>query len=429
MASVPVACVAFGGAALVQRGREDACSAGASGSFEGGPTMKCRVLAAVSILMVGLSACGHTERLASVPVNYAKRASVLDLPNARFYVDEPREILAEANRALQREVEYNRSIGRPLPPAKYLALSGGGDDGAFGAGLLVGWTERGERPLFKLVTGISTGALIAPFAFLGSDYDDALTAVYTGIDQKDILVKRPLIAALTDDALSDTTPLYRLISRYMDDATISRIATEYDRGRLLLIATTNLDAARPVIWNIGAIARSGHPKSQELIRRILLASASIPGAFPPVMFDVGVGGVPHQELHVDGGAVAQSFLYPPSLSLRKGASNLARTRTAYIIRNAKLSAPPEETQRRTMSIAGRAIATLIASNGVGDLYRMYTTTKRDGVAFNLAYIENDFIEPYPGLFDRNYMNKLFAYGRTRARLGYRWHSAPPGLSR
>jgi predicted acylesterase/phospholipase RssA len=390
--------------------------------------MRCEVLVAASLLIISLSGCGQTDRLASVPVGDAKKANVLDIPNGRFYVDQPQAILAEANRALHREVAYNRRIGRSLPAAKYLALSGGGDDGAFGAGLLVGWTERGDRPSFKLVTGISTGALIAPFAFLGPDYDDALTAVYTGIDQADILVKRPLIAALTDDALSDTTPLYRLISRYMDDALISRIATEYDRGRLLLIATTNLDAARPVIWNIGAIARSGHPKSQELIRRILLASASIPGAFPPVLFDVQVGGAPHQELHVDGGAVAQSFLYPPSLSLRTGASNVTRTRSAYIIRNAKLSAPPEETQRRTMSIAGRAIATLIASNGVGDLYRMYATTKRDGVAFNLAYIETDFNEPYPGLFDRDYMNKLFAYGRAKARLGYRWHTAPPGLA-
>src|SRR5215212_6275173 len=239
-----------------------------------GPAMRCNVLVAVSLLMVGLSGCGHTDRLASVPVGDAKKASVLDVPNARFYVDQPQAILAEANRALQREVAYNRSIGRSLPSAKYLALSGGGDDGAFGAGLLVGWTERGDRPSFKLVTGISTGALIAPFAFLGPDYD----------------------AALTDDALSDTTPLYRLISRSMDDAMISRIATEYDRGRLLLIATTNLDSARPVIWNIGALARSKRPASQELIRRILLASASIPGAFPPVLFDVDVDGVRHQEL-------------------------------------------------------------------------------------------------------------------------------------
>ena len=390
--------------------------------------MEWRLLIAATLVTAGLAGCGHTDRLASVPASDVKKASVLGIPNARYYIDQPREIVDEAKRALQREIAYNRSLGRSLPPAKYLALSGGGDDGAFGAGLLVGWSERGDRPSFKLVTGISTGALIAPFAFLGSDYDDALTAVYTGIDQKDVLEKRPIIAALTDDALSDTTPLFRLISRYMDDAMIERIAREYDRGRLLLIATTNLDAARPVIWNIGAIARSGHPKSMELIRRILLASAAIPGAFPPVLFDVDVDGVPHQELHVDGGAVAQSFLYPPSVSIKAAASSVDRSRSAYIVRNAKLSASPEQTERRTLSIAGRAIATLIASNGVGDLYRMYTTTRRDGVAFNLAFIESDFDEPYPGLFDRTYMNKLFVYGRDKALSGYRWHSTPPGLA-
>ena len=389
--------------------------------------MRCAAVMIATALATGLAGCGHTDRLASVPVAQLERATVLGIPNARFYVDQPRQILAEARQAFDREVAYNRSIERSMPSAKYLALSGGGDDGAFGAGLLVGWTERGDRPSFKLVTGISTGALIAPFAFLGPEYDGALTAVYTGIDQKDILEKRPLLAALTDDAMSDTTPLYRLISRYLDDKMIAQIAREYDRGRLLLIATTNLDAGRPVIWNIGAIARSGHPKSQELIRRILLASASIPGAFPPVMFDVEVNGSPHQELHVDGGAVAQSFLYPASVSLRSSAS-FERARSAYIIRNAKLSAAPSETERRTLSIAGRAITTLITSNGVGDLYRMYTTTKRDGVAFNLAYIGNDFTEPHPGLFNRDYMNKLFGYGRSKARAGYPWQSVPPGLA-
>jgi hypothetical protein len=390
--------------------------------------MKSFALAIATIVALGTASCGHTDRLASVPVAQAQEASILGLPNARFYIDQPGPMIVEAKSALQRETAFNRNRGRALPPADYLALSGGGDDGAFGAGLLVGWTQHGNRPSFKLVTGISTGALIAPFAFLGPDYDDALTAVYTGIDQKDVLVKRSFLAALTDDGMADTTPLYELISRYLDNQMIDRIAQEYDRGRLLLIATTNLDAGRPVIWNIGAIAKSGHPKSRELIRRILLASASIPGAFPPVMFDVDVAGSPYQELHVDGGAVAQTFLYPPTISLRSVMPEFRRARSAYIIRNAKLTSAPSQTERRTLSIAGRAITTLIASNGVGDLYRMYTTTKRDGVAYNLAFIGADFAEPYPGLFDRAYMNKLFDYGRAKARSGYPWRSAPPSLA-
>jgi hypothetical protein len=390
--------------------------------------VKRPALAAALMAAVGLAGCGHGERLAAAPADQLKHARVLGIANGRFFVDEPGAMVQEGLRSVQREASYHRTLGRDLPPASFLALSGGGDDGAFGAGLLVGWSERGDRPSFKLVTGISTGALIAPFAFLGRDYDDALAKVFTTIDQKDILEKRFILAALTNDGLADTAPLYHLISRYLDEEMIARIVREYDRGRLLLIATTNLDAAQPVIWNIGAIAKSGHSESLGLIRRILLASASIPGAFPPVMFDVETSSGRRQELHVDGGAVAQAFLYPPSVSVR-GAAVPSRRRTAYIIRNGRLAASPEQTKRRTLDIAGRAISTLIASNGVGDLYRMYATTRRDRVAYNLAYIGDDFTEAYPGLFDRTYMNKLYEYGRAKARAGYPWRNAPPGLSR
>jgi hypothetical protein len=383
------------------------------------------LLAAVAAL---LSGCGHTDRLAAVPVTEIKTAKFLGIANARFFVDEPGPMVREGVESVRREIAYYRNLGRELPPANFLAISGGADDGAFGAGLLVGWTERGDRPQFKLVTGISTGALIAPFAFLGAGYDASLREVFTTIDKSMVLEQRSIIAGLTDDALADTTPLYALISRYLDDDMVAAIAREYDRGRLLLIATTHLDAGRPVIWNIGAIAKTGHPKSRDLIRRILLASASIPGAFPPVMFDLDIDGRSYQELHVDGGAVAQAFLYPPTLNVRARSEFASRKRTAYIIRNAKLSAPPSEVNRRTLPIAGRAISTLIASNGVGDMYRMYVTTKRDGVGYNLAYIGEDFTEPYPGLFDRSYMNKLFEYGREKAYRGYSWQRSPPGLA-
>jgi len=227
-----------------------------------------------------------------------------------------------------------------LPTAYMLSLSGGGDNGAFGAGLLVGWTAHGDRPKFKLVTGVSTGALIAPLVFLGPEYDAALTDVYTNIDPSKIYEKRFVLAALTEDALSDTTPLYETISRFIDATMIAKIAAEYEKGRLLLIQTTDLDAGRPVQWNIGAIAASGNPRALDLIRHILLASASIPAAFPPVMFDVEANGKPYQEMHVDGGAVSQAFLIPPSVNLR-----VARARTgyqrkgvvAYIIRNSRLT--------------------------------------------------------------------------------------------
>jgi len=210
---------------------------------------------------------------------------------------------------------------------------------------------------------------------------------------------------------------------------IGKIAQEYDKGRLLMIATTNLDAGRPVIWNIGAIAKSGHPLAKDSIRRILLASASIPGVFPPVMFDIELDGKKFQEMHGDGGATAQTFLYPPSISIRSLTVTTApRARTAYIIRNGKALEEWKETERKTLSIAGRAVSTLISSSGVGDMYRIYGTTKRDGVGFNLALIESDFQEPYKGPFNREYMNKLFEYGREKARAGNPWRKAPPGLA-
>lgn len=382
--------------------------------------VRCLLLLTVGLT---LSACSQTNRLAAVPSGAVARASVIDLPNARFFVTDRAALAAEGRASVGREMAARKAEGRsgPLPTAHFLALSGGGDDGAFGAGLLRGWSERGDRPTFKLVTGISTGALSAPFIFLGPAYDDALTEVYTRSTQSEIFKRRSILAAVTEDALTDTTPLYELISRHLDEAFLDRIAAEYDKGRLLLIATTNLDAAQPVIWNIGAIAKSGGPQRLELVRRILLASAAIPAAFPPVMFDVTADGQAYQEMHVDGGAVAQVFLYPPTLSIRDS----KRRRVAYIIRNGKLSPPQDEVKRQTVSIAGRAIATMIASSGIGDTYRIYATTQRDGVAFNLAFIGDDFQEPYPGPFDPGYMGKLYRYGQDKGRRGV-WQTTPPG---
>ena len=179
----------------------------------------------------------------------------------------PEGFIAEQERALNREAKaVGVGRGGTLPTAYVLSLSGGGDNGAFGAGLLVGWTAHGDRPKFKLVTGVSTGALIAPLVFLGPEYDAALTDVYTNIDPSKIYEKRFILAALTEDALSDTTPLYETISRFIDANMIAKIAAEYEKGRLLLIQTTDLDAGRPVQWNIGAIAASGNPRALDLRR-------------------------------------------------------------------------------------------------------------------------------------------------------------------
>ncbi|MEX0808149.1 MAG: patatin-like phospholipase family protein [Dongiaceae bacterium] len=393
-------------------------------------------LAAVAVLSISvLQACSAPERLVAVPQDLTTRAEIPGIRNARFWPSDPasmQHMTDVAYAAVQAEEAAGAVVDADgnLPPVSFLAVSGGGDDGAFGAGLLVGWTAHGTRPEFKLVTGVSTGALTAPFAFLGPDYDDELRAVYTGISAADIYEERGILAALFDDALSDTTPLQATVAKHFTEELMHAIAEAYGKGRILLIASTDLDSRRPVIWDLGAIASSGSPDALNLIRKILVASAAIPGAFPPVMIDVVAGGRSYQEMHVDGGAVSQAFIYPPQLNVAALSEEygISRERTAYIIRNARLDPDWASTERQTMSIAGRAIATLIQSQGIGDLYRMYLETGRDGVDYNLAFIGPEFDTPGGGDFDPVYMGALFEYGYALGSAGYPWHKNPPGFA-
>ena len=388
-------------------------------------------LVAMLLMSIGFTTgCSIPERGPGVPQADTARALPLGIPNARFFADgDPAGMIEEANQAADRERLALRAASKSttrLPSVEYLAVSGGGDNGAFGAGLLNGWTEAGTRPEFKMVTGVSTGALIAPFAFLGPEYDAALRDAYTSMTPTKVFRLRGYAAALFDDAMADTGPLAETIASFANEKMFAAIAREYQKGRLLLIGTTDLDAQRPVIWNIGAIAASGKPGSLELFRKILRASAAIPGAFQPVLIDVEIDGKQYQEMHVDGGAIAQLFLYPPSIDL--SAEGAKRKRTAYIIRNARLDPDYAASERRTISIAGRAISTMLASSGRNDVLRTYFVTQRDGVAYNLAYIGSDFVAPpKSGEFDQSYMRTLYDYGFRQAKEGQSWHRAPPGL--
>jgi predicted acylesterase/phospholipase RssA len=382
---------------------------------------------------LGLSGCARPTRLAAVPRGRASAATILGVPNERFF---PLERSGQA--ALQREFvaaarRYLLSRGLPDDLAALdldlLGISGGGENGAFGAGLLNGWTERGGRPTFFLVTGISTGALSAPFAFLGSARDAQLKSVYTGITLADVAEQRGYTAAIWDDGMADNSPLFRTISRYLDDGMLADIARAYDAGRLLLVGTSDLDAQMPAIWNIGAIARSGHPKALDTVRRVLLASSAIPGAFAPVLFDATLDGQRYQELHVDGGAFAQVFLYPPSVSqlrqeriARKLSTAPAR---AWVIRNGRLDPEWASVDRRTLGIVGRAVTSMIAASGYNDVRRIYAAAERDGVDFNLAFIGRDFTVEYDKPFDQSYMRPLYDYGRQLALDGNAWVKRPP----
>ena len=388
-------------------------------------------VAATAGLAAMLPGCSTPVRGPAVPLGRTTEASVLGIPNERFfpfYGTEPLE--AEFTAATDR---LRRAQGlapdADLPEVQLLAVSGGGENGAFGAGLLCGWSDYGNRPVFELVTGVSTGALTAPFAYLGSSYDPQLRTVYTELKASSVLERRALTAALFDDAMADNSPLFKTISIYLNESMLVALGRSYDEGRLLLIGTSDLDAQQPVIWNIGAIAKSGHPRALDTIRRILLASAAIPGAFPPTLFDVSLDGVAYQEMHVDGGAFAQAFLYPAGVTRQRRARMAGDRRVmparAFVIRNGRLDPDWAATERSTMGIAARAISTMIAASGINDVIRMYNATRRDGIDFNLAYIGSDFNEKLPAPFDQGYMRALFDYGYQRARRGYEWAKQPP----
>jgi predicted acylesterase/phospholipase RssA len=377
-----------------------------------------------------LTSCATPSRLPAVPDALTGRAQVL-VPNARFFSDRDDPVMFdEWRKSYVNEAAWLKASGHtgPLPPAAFLTISGGGGDGAFGAGLLNGWTESGARPEFKLVTGVSTGALIAPFAFLGPKYDHALKEAYTDTTDNDIYKKRRFTAVLFNDGMANTIPMGNLISKYMNRDMLDAIAAEYAKGRLLLVGTTNLDTREPVIWNMGAIAASKDPAAVKLFHQVIRASASIPGAFAPTMIDVTVNGVRYQEMHVDGGVTRQVFMYPPNLDLAAVSSALGggdRKRTVYIIRNSRLDADWASVDRRTLTIANRAVSSLIQTQGEGDLIRMYLTSTRDHVDYNLAYIPVTFTVPQKSEFDETYMRALFERGREMAAHGYPWAKYPP----
>jgi predicted patatin/cPLA2 family phospholipase len=393
-------------------------------------TIRKQLLAALVAPLL-IAGCTTTQRLTAVPAASALQADTGFGP-VRFLVGrETDSFAAEAHASLVKErawQEANGSAG-PLPAANFLAISGGGDNGAFGAGFLTGWSATGKRPEFKVVTGVSTGALTAPFAFLGSGYDANLTRVFTTISQANIFKSRGMVKGVLGDAMADSRPLANLIAANVDQPLLDAIAAEYAKGRVLLVGTTNLDALEPVIWNMTAIAASRQPGALQLFRSVLLASASIPGAFPPVMINVNVGGVPHQEMHVDGGTMAQVFVYPPSLTEARIGETTHRERHLYVIRNARFDSEWKDVPRKTMPIAARAIGSLTTTQGIGDLYRIYATSQRDGVDFNFVNIPSTFAKRHREEFDTEYMRDLYALGKQMAEAGQPWHKVPPGFER
>ncbi len=393
-----------------------------------------RLLVLCAILLFA-SGCATLPRNA-VPVDKINSAEIVGMPDIRawsgqiaqhFQADVVESVLDESRGEFPRDENG-------VPIYDVLALSGGGSNGAFGAGFLYGWTKTGARPNFKLVTGISTGALIAPFAFLGPDFDEQLKNLYTTVSTADLLIKQGLLKILfRSEAATLTDPLARLINRNIDGKILQAVATAHDRGHRLYIGTTHLDAQRLVVWNMGLIAKSGHPNALDLFRQVLLASSSIPGAMPPVLIEVDVDGDKFDEMHVDGGAATQVFLHAGTMDIEAAArsalgDDYQYQGDLYIIRNGRFSPEPEQTARKLGSIARRAISTMVKTAAVNDLFRMYAFTRREKMGFKYLAIPEDFESRAQEAFDQVEMNRLFETGYQLAISGDVWQTIPPGLA-
>lgn len=307
-----------------------------------------------------------------------------------------------------------------------LALSGGGAGGAFASGLLDGWTRRGDRPNFDIVTGVSAGALIAPFAFLGPACDGILAKLYTGDGAGGIAEPANLIAIATGDGLLDPGPLRRMVDSYATPELIAAVAEEHRRGRRLLVVTTNLDAQRPVVWNMGAIAASGRPDAPALFREILVASASVPAVFPPVMIKAEAGNHSLEEMHVDGVATAQIFIRP---DVFVGAATPGLRRRTHIWAVVNNTLPPEfaVTAKGTLPIAYRSLSTVFKAQTTAEVTAASEMAHRLGVDFELAYI--DHAVPYDPTtpFGSSYMDRVYAIGSQEGRDGTVWRRDLAGL--
>lgn len=317
------------------------------------------------------------------------------------------------------------------PSFDILALSGGAEDGAYGAGVIVGWTETGERPRFDIVTGVSTGAIIAPFAFLGPDYDDELETFFTTTSTDDLVEPALFSALLGGLGLVDATPFETIIAETVTLEFLEAIAQEHEAGRRLFMATTNLDARRPVIWDMGAIAVravNGDEAAVDLFRAVMRASASIPGAFPPVFIDVQIGDEIFQEMHVDGGVVVAVFVAPSWFVFADElAAALNGRATIYVILNNKVTPPYEVISDDIFSIAGASISEMIRAQGRGDLLRIFATARINGFAYRVTVVPSGFDVVSSELFDPVYMTALFEVGREFGRSGEPWSSEPPAL--
>jgi len=383
--------------------------------------------------VVGLAAGCSTLPRNALPTELMGKAEIPGMPDVRAPGGRHSAAMSQD---LARSFKQESPDEFPLGPDgavyyAHLALSGGGANGAFGAGFLNGWTKTGKRPVFKIVTGISTGALMAPFAFLGPAYDDALREFYTTTASRNIFLVLSFIPQLLGgESFADSAPLRVLIEQHVDAEFLRQIAQAHAAGRRLYVGTVDLDSQRLMVWNMGLIAASGRPEALALFRQVMLASASIPVAFPPVFFEVDAGGLRYDEMHVDGGVAANVFYsggvfnFPEA---REGVGRGSARTEIYIIHNGQLLPTPRPTSRSLRSIARRSFESASKAGFVGDLFRIYSVALREQAGFNWITMPNGVELAGDELFDPVLMRALYDLGYDKALAGATWSTVPPGL--
>ncbi len=386
--------------------------------------------------LLALAGCGSLLRN-GVPIDLMATATIPGMPDVRAPA-------GRANAFMARDMakSFTQESPKDFPPGAdgivvypHLALSGGGANGAFGSGFLNGWTSTGTRPVFKVVTGVSTGALMAPFAFLGPAKDDALRDFYTNTSTRDIFVLGTITGIvrqlLFSDGIADTAPLVALIATHINDSFLREIAAAHEGGRRLYIGTTDLDSQRFIIWNMGLIATSGSPDATDLFRKVMLASASIPVAFAPVLFEVeATNGRRYDELHVDGGVAANVFYNGNLFSarqLRQEAGRGASREDVFVIHNGQLATSPGLTRRTIPSVALRTLTATTHSGMIGDLFRIFAVTTFEGSGYHWITIPNGVELRGEETFDQVLMKQLYDIGYQQARAGPTWNRRPPDI--
>jgi len=391
-----------------------------------------RFVVPLAVLAILLAGCATLERN-PVPPELTAEAGLPGFADIRA-------VRGRQDDAMQRDLVLSFSQDSPgdflpgpdgLTRYPLLAISGGGANGAFGAGFLNGWTATGKRPVFKIVTGVSTGALMAPFAFLGPEYDATLRDFYTTTRSENIFVRGSLLRRLlSGESLADTGPLQSIIERIVDDELLRKVAEAHAHGRRLYVGTTNLDTQQFIVWNMGKIASSGQPGALALFRKVMLASASIPVAFPPVFFDVEAGGHSYDEMHVDGAVTANTFVtggvFRPSLARSQAGEGPAHD-DLFVIHNGQLFAEPSPTPRTVRGIALRSMDAAARASMLDELIRIYAFSLREDAGYFWVGIPQTINLTGAEIFDPAVMRELFDFGYKRATEGPEWQELPPGF--